>query len=343
MNLSMLWMWLGFSLLVIAMLAIDLGVFHRKDHVITPKEALAWTGVWIAAALAFSLFVYFAYENHWAGLGTEIDDAVGLPTTGKAAVLKYLSGYVLEKSLSVDNIFVISAIFGAFAIPAEYQHRVLFWGVISALVMRAVMILAGTELIENHHWLVYIFGVLLIATAIKMLAVKSKNASPNDNMIIRWARKIFPMTPQFHGHSFFVFTEVPADGETKRRGAFMLTPLALALIAVEATDLLFAVDSVPAIFAITSDPFLIFTSNVFAMLGLRSLYFALAGMIERFRYLKVSLAIMLGVVGVKMLISKWLLSVLGSGFEIWLLAVVLLILGAGVLASWVADRRGKGH
>ena len=339
----MLWMWIGFSLLVIAMLAIDLGVFHRKDHVVSPKEALIWTGVWIAAALAFSLFVYFAYENHWAGLGNDIDDAVGVPTTGKAAVVKYLSGYLLEKTLSVDNIFVISVIFGAFAIPAQYQHRVLFWGVIGALLMRAVMILAGTELIENHHWVVYVFGVLLIATAIKMLVVKTKSASPKDNAIIRWARRIFPMTPEFHGTRLFVFTEIPADGASKSRRVFALTPLALALIVVEATDLLFAVDSVPAIFAITSDPFLIFTSNVFAMLGLRSLYFALAGMIERFRYLKVSLAVLLGVVGVKMLISKWLLSVLGSGFEIWLLAVVLLILGTGVLASWVADRRGKGR
>jgi TerC family integral membrane protein len=325
----MAWMWLGFALLVICMLALDLGVFHRSDHAVGTKEALIWTAVWIVTALVFSVLVYFAYENHWGGLGERIDGVVGTTTGGRAAVTKYLSGYVLEKSLSVDNIFVISVIFGSFAIPAQYQHRVLFWGVIGAILMRAVMIIVGTELIARHHWVVYVFGVLLIATAIKMLTVKTKNSKIAENFLVRLARRFIPVTDQFHGAHFVVIAD---------SGARVLTPLALALIAVEATDLLFAVDSVPAIFAITADPFLVFTSNVFAMLGLRSLYFALAGMIERFRYLKTSLAIVLAVVGVKMLAAGWLKALIGPGFEIWLLAVVLLILAGGVLASWISDR-----
>ncbi len=331
----MVWMWLGFTLLVVGMLALDLGVFHRKQHVIGTKEALVWTAVWIGAAVAFSVFVFFAYENHWAGLGNRIDGVVGTTTGGKAAVLKYLSGYVLEKSLSVDNIFVISVIFGSFAIPLEYQHRVLFWGVLGALLMRAVMILVAAELIARHHWVVYIFGLLLIATAIKMLAMKTSNSRLADNIIVRLARRVLPVTDRFHGARFIVSVDSPATG---RAFAYALTPLALALIAVEATDLLFAVDSVPAIFAVTADPFLVFTSNVFAMLGLRSLYFALAGMIEQFRYLKTSLAVVLAVVGVKMLAADWLRATIGSGFEIWLLAIILLILAIGILASWIADR-----
>ena len=332
----MVWMWLGFTLLVMGMLALDLGVFHRTHHVVGTKEALAWTAVWIGMAVAFSVFIYFAYENHWAGLGNRVDDAVGTTTDGKSAALKYLSGYVLEKSLSVDNIFVISVIFGSFAVPLENQHRVLFWGVIGAILMRAVMIIVGTELIARHHWVVYVFGLLLIVTAIKMLVMKANHSRLADNMIVRLARRLLPVTDRFHGTRFIVFADSTAGS------AFALTPLALALIAVEATDLLFAVDSVPAIFAVTADPFLVFTGNVFAMLGLRSLYFALAGMIERFRYLKASLAVVLAVVGIKMLAAGWLKARFGSGFEIWLLAIILLILAIGILASWIADRRGAG-
>jgi tellurite resistance protein TerC len=332
----MVWMWLGFTLLVMGMLALDLGVFHRTGHVVGTKEALAWTAVWIGMAVAFSIFIYFAYENHWAGLGSRIDDVVGTTTGGKSAALKYLNGYVLEKSLSIDNIFVISMIFSSFAIPLENQHRVLFWGVIGAILMRAVMIIVGTELIARHHWVVYVFGLLLVATAIKMLVMKANNSRPADNLIVRLVRRFLPVTGDFHGTRFIVFVDSTAGS------AFALTPLALALVAVEATDLLFAVDSVPAIFAVTADPFLVFTSNVFAMLGLRSLYFALAGMVERFRYLKASLAAVLAVVGAKMLAAGWLKARFGSGFEIWLLAIVLLILAVGIFASWIADRRGGG-
>src|SRR5271169_2737063 len=169
----MIWMWLGFALLVVGMLILDLGVFHKTDHVISLKESLAWTAVWISLALAFSIFIYFAYENHWAGLGTGIDNVVGGTTNGKSALLKYLTGYVLEKSLSVDNIFVISMIFTSFSIPSLYQHRVLFWGVIGAILMRAIMILLGAQLISRHHWVIYVFGILLIITAVKMLLIKS--------------------------------------------------------------------------------------------------------------------------------------------------------------------------
>jgi tellurite resistance protein TerC len=339
----MLWIWLGFMALVVGMLALDLGVFHRTHHVVGIKEALAWTAAWIGVALAFGVFVYFAFENHWGGLGTDIDEVVGTTTDGKAAVLKYLSGYVLEKSLSVDNIFVISMIFGSLAIPAQYQHRVLFWGVVGAIIMRAIMIFAGAELIEDHHWIIYVFGILLIATAIKMLMMKTNSQSVANNVIVRWARRIMPVTDEYHGSSFIVRLEAPGAGGGASRAVLTLTPLALALIAVEATDLLFAVDSVPAIFAVTSDPFLVFTSNIFAMLGLRSLYFALAGMIERFRYLKASLAIVLAVVGVKMLTTSWLKTVFGAGIEIWLLGVVLLILVAGIFASWVAEPRAAAR
>ncbi len=326
----MIWIWIGFMLLVIGMLALDLGVFRRKDHVVGTREGLIWTAVWIGMGLAFSIFVYYAYGHHWAGLGNDIDEVTGATTGGGEAVLKYLTGYVLEKSLSVDNIFVISMIFTSFAIPAQYQHRVLVWGVIGAIVMRAVMILVGAEIIEEHHWVIYVFGVLLVATAIKMLSMKSAPSRPADNPIVKIVRKLFPVANEFHGNHFFV--NLPNVG-------WALTPLALALIAVEATDLLFAVDSVPAIFAVTSDPFLVFTSNVFAMLGLRALYFALAGLITRFKYLKTSLALVLAVVGVKMLVASWLKEVFGSWIQIVLLAVVLLIVGGGVALSWIADRR----
>lgn len=334
-----IWIWIGFIVLLIAMLALDLGVFHRTSHVIGTRDALAWTAGWIGIAIVFSVFICFAYENHWTGLGNRLDAVAGTTTDGRAAILKYLTGYVLEKSLSVDNIFVISMIFGSFAVPLQYQHRVLFWGVLGAILMRGIMILAGAELISRHHWVIYVFGLLLIVTAIRMLSMKTHHSSMADNIIVRFARRILPVTDQFHGARFIVRVETPGTGGAMAQTAFAITPLALALIAIEVTDLLFAVDSVPAIFAVTADPFLIFTSNVFAILGLRSLYFALAGMMERFRYLKTSLAAVLAVVGIKMLTVRWLKTLFGSGIEVWLLAIILLILVSGVLASWIADRR----
>jgi tellurite resistance protein TerC len=336
------------------MLALDLGVFHRKAHVVSVKEALAWSALWLSLGLAFSIFVYFAYEGHWFGLGTVVDAVDGMPNGGAAAAGKYLTGYVVEKSLSVDNIFVIAMIFGFFAVPPLYQHRVLFWGILGALLLRGAMIGVGAKLIAEFHWVLYIFAAFLILTAIKMLFLKSDHTDPSKNVAVRLTRRLFPVTARFHGEHFIVRAGAPGSYESEvpgaaplpdevvdraRPGTLLLTPLALALVMVETTDLIFAVDSIPAIFAITSDPFLVFTSNVFAILGLRSLYFALAGMVRKFRYLKVSLALVLMVVGVKMLIAEWLKLVLGKHFNLYLLAAVLSILAAGVAASVVAERR----
>ena len=353
----MIWIWLGFIFFILTMLAFDLGVFHRKAHVVKLREAIAWSGVWIAMGLAFAGFVYFGYENHWLGLGSTVDAVDGKINDGFTATLKYLTGYVVEKSLSVDNVFVIAMIFALFAVPAIYQHRVLFWGILGALVMRGVMIGVGAKLIAQFHWILYIFGVFLIVTAVKMLLIK-QHSDPSKNIVVRLTRKLFPVTEHFHGEHFIVragsanshHPDSPGAPELRdeaveraRRGTWMLTPLALALIMVETTDLIFAVDSIPAIFAITADPFLVFTSNVFAILGLRSLYFALAGMIDKFRYLKVSLAAVLGVVGAKMLAASWLKATIGPNFNLYLLAAVLLTLAAGVVASIVVDRRKHPH
>ncbi len=352
----MLWVWIGFVVFVLLMLALDLGVFHRKAHVIGMREALGWSAVWITMGLAFSVFVYFGYEHHWLGLGSAVDAVDGGVNDGGSATLKYLTGYVVEKSLSVDNVFVIAMIFSAFAVPAIYQHRVLFWGILGALVMRGVMIGVGAKLIAEFHWILYVFGVFLIATAVKMLLVKG-HADPSQNVVVRLTKRFIPVTDRFHGQHFFVRAgsaashvaptpdqEVEIDPavdrlERLRPGALMITPLFLVLLLVEFTDLIFAVDSIPAIFAITADPFLVFTSNVFAILGLRSLYFALAGMIDKFKYLKVSLAAVLALVGVKMLMASWLKQVVGPHFNFYLLGVILLILATGVVASVIVNRR----
>jgi tellurite resistance protein TerC len=350
----MFWIWSGFIGLVLLLLALDLGVFHRRAHVVTIKEALGWSVVWITLGLAFSVFVYYGYEGRWFGLGIAIDAVDGSINDGRAAAVKYLTGYVIEKSLSVDNIFVIAMIFGFFAVPAIYQHRVLFWGILGALVLRGVMIALGARLIAEFHWILYVFGVFLIITAIKMLVMKTDHTDPGDNLVVRLARRFFPVTARFHGEHFLVRagsdasheSEIPgaaavADEAVERAkpGALMLTPLALTLIMVESTDLVFAVDSIPAIFAITADPFLVFTSNVFAILGLRSLYFALADMLNKFRYLKAALALVLMVVGIKMLMANWLKMMLGTNFNFYLLGLVLFILAAGVAGSLAVERR----
>ena len=350
----MIWGWTGFSAFVLLMLALDLGVFHRKAHVVSVREAIAWSAVWIALALAFACFVYFAYEHRWFGLGTAADPVDGVPNVGSTATEKYLTGYVVEKSLSVDNIFVIAMIFTFFGVPPLYQHRVLFWGILGALGLRGAMIAVGARLIAEFHWVLYVFAVFLIATALKMLFLKTEHADPNRNVMVRLTRRLFPVTARFHGERFVVRagspesyeSEVPGGAavrdeivEKARPGTLLLTPLALALVMVETTDVIFAVDSIPAIFAITGDPFLVFTSNVFAILGLRSLYFALAGLVSKFRYLKAALATVLLVVGVKMLLAEWLKRALGRHFNLYLLAVVLTILAAGVVASLVAERR----
>ena len=345
--------WLAFLGFILILLFLDLGVFHRKARAVNVREALGWSAVWIALGLSFTAFVYSGYENRWFGLGGSVDSVDGVLNDGRTAAIKYLTGYVVEKSLSVDNIFVIAMIFGFFAVPAVYQHRVLFWGILGALVMRGAMIAIGAKLIAEFHWVLYVFGAFLIATAAKMLLLKTGETDPNRNVVVRLVRRFLPVTSRFHGEHFVVRAGTPASRESEipgqpqmpdeavgraRAGTLMLTPLALALILVETTDLIFAVDSIPAIFAITADPFLVFTSNVFAILGLRSLYFALAEMISMFRYLKVSLALVLALVGGKMLLAPWLKEILGGTYSLYLLGLVLLVLAGGVVASLFARR-----
>jgi tellurite resistance protein TerC len=318
-----MWMlWGGFLFLVLLLLALDLGVFHRKAHVVRVREALIWSGVWVAVALLFNVFVFFGYEYHW--LGMNLPDA---EPDGLAAALSFFTGYVVEKSLSVDNLFVIALIFSYFAVPPVYQHRVLFWGIVGALVLRGAMILVGAVLIERFHWVLYLFGAFLLVTAGRMLFAQHE-PDPQNNLLVRLVKRLFPVTEDFVGPRFVV----------RIKGQWLLTPLALALVAVESADLVFAVDSIPAIFAITPDPFLVFTSNVFAMLGLRSLFFALADLMDRFRYLKLSLAVLLAVIGLKMLLKDVLHLV--PGITYYTLGVVALVLAAGIGASVIrADRR----
>jgi tellurite resistance protein TerC len=346
--------WIVFIGFVLLMLALDLGVFHRKSHVVGFKESLTWSAVWISLGLAFSILVFYAYEGHWYGLGLQADAVDGMINNGKLAATKYLTGYVVEKSLSVDNVFVIAMVFGSLAVPARYQHRVLFWGILGALIMRGVMIGVGASLVQNFHWVLYVFGAFLILTALKMLFMKEKEEHPENNPVVRWISRHFPITRNYHGQHFMVRAgsewskeaaepgmEPVADPVVAAApaGKWLLTPLAVALLLVEITDLIFAVDSIPAIFAITADPFLVFTSNVFAILGLRSLYFALAGMIHQFRYLKPALSLVLLVVGIKMLAASWLKVWLGSSFNLIILALILGILATGVVTSLLANRQ----
>jgi tellurite resistance protein TerC len=278
------YVWAGFILLVVALLALDLGVFHRRPHAIRFKEAMGWTAFWIALALLFSIFVYFAYENKWMGLGENLD--------GGDATMEYLAGYVIEKSLSLDNIFVMAIIFAHFRIPNIYQHRVLFWGILGALVFRGIMIAIGLAAIKRFDWVMYVFGGLLVFTAVKMLLSADETPDPHEGRLVKVLSRFLPLTKQMNGSHF----TIRIDGKT------FLTPLALVLLIIELSDVMFAVDSIPAVFAITLDPFLVFTSNVFAILGLRALYFALAGLLDRFHYLKLALVFVLGFVGVKMIL-----------------------------------------
>lgn len=315
-----IWLWIGFVLFVIGMLALDLGVFNRKAHLVKIREAIAWTVFWVVLALAFNVAVYYMYEHHWLGIGTTI----GHEIDGRTAALQFFTGYVIEKSLSLDNIFVIALIFAYFSVPAIHQHRVLFWGILGALILRGAMILAGAALIQRFDWIVYVFGVLLILTAVKILIARHDNLDPGKNPLIRLAKRLYPVTETFDGQRFFA----------RLGGRRAITPLFLALLIVESTDLLFAIDSIPAIFAVTNDPFLVFTSNVFAILGLRSLYFALAGMMDKFRYLKMSLVFVLAFVGVKMLLAHHLPIPTSVS-----LAIILGTLAVGVLASVVGMNR----
>lgn len=317
----MAWFYLGFVALVCVFLALDLGVFHRRAHVVNMKEALTWTVVWVATALAFNAWIYFAYEGHWLGIGQNVPQLDGSvrDVHGAEAAKLYLTGYIVEKSLAMDNVFVIAMIFSYFAVPAMYQHRVLFWGIIGALVMRGAMIAVGAALIQQFSWIVYVFGGFLILTALKMTVIKSDRIHPGKNPLVRLVRRLYPVSKEYHGQKFFVRVD----------GVRTATPLFLALVMVEFTDLIFAVDSIPAIFAITADPFIVFTSNIFAILGLRSLYFCLADLIDRFQYLKPALIGVLFFVGVKMMLvhSPYKVDTTIS------LVIVLGILAAGVVAS----------
>lgn len=316
----MLIIWIGFLVLILLLLALDLGVFHRRARAVSIREALVWTCVWVILSLLFNVLVYYLYDRHWLGVGLQ----VGHELSGTEGALQFFTGYLLEKCLSVDNIFVIAMIFAYFSVPLAYQHRVLFWGILGALVMRGIMIAAGTALIRRIEWIVYVFGGLLILTAVKMLITRHDNIAPDKNPLVRLARRFYPVTPGFEGPKFFV----------RMDGRLAITPLLLVLIVIETTDLLFAVDSIPAILAITHDPFLVFTSNVFAILGLRSLYFALAGMMHKFQYLKMSLVFLLAFVGVKMLISHHYPIPIHVS-----LAIIGGILLVGILGSLVGARR----
>ena len=303
-----LWLWLGFNVFVLAMLAVDLGVFHRRAHEVSLKEAAAWSAVWISLALCFAYGIY-----HFRG-----------PQPG----LEFLTGYLIEKALSVDNIFVFVLVFSYFNVPSRYQHRVLFWGILGALVMRGTMIAAGAALIHRFHWVIYLFGGFLIVTGIRMATHPMHAIAPEANPIIRLVRRLVPVTDQYHGQSFFIHERI---GGRLRRVA---TPLFVVLVLVETTDLIFALDSIPAIFAVTTDPFLVYTSNVFAILGLRALYFLLAGVIHRFHYLRLGLSAVLVFVGVKMVLADVYHVPIGLS-----LGIIALMLAASVAASLLFPKR----
>jgi tellurite resistance protein TerC len=293
-------LWVGFIAFVLVMLAIDLGVFHRKAHEVSFKEAAAWSCVWVALAMVFNAGVYY-----WFG-----------PVRG----LEFTTGYLIEKALAVDNIFVFIIIFATFGIPAIYQHRVLFWGVLGALAMRALFIVLGGAFLQRFHWAIYVFGGILLITGIKLLVQREQEVHPERNPIVLAFQRVFPVTHEFAGDHFTLVR----DG--RRYG----TPLLLALVAVEVSDIIFAVDSIPAIFAVTRDPFIVFTSNIFAILGLRSMYFLLASVITKFAYLKVGLSFVLIFVGAKMLLMDvYKVPIVAS------LIIIATILGASILISWL--------
>lgn len=291
-------LWFGFIAFVLAMLALDLGVFHRKAHEVHVREALIWTAVWIVLALAFGFCVYLWF--------------------GSERALEFLAGYVIEKALSVDNIFVFIIVFAAFSVPVQLQHRVLFWGILSALVMRALFIVLGSALLHRFHWLSYLFGAFLVFTGVKLLVQRHNAVHPEKNAIFRLFQRFIPAVKDYRGAHFTVV-------EAGKRYA---TPLLLVLIAIEITDVLFAVDSLPAIFAVTRDPFIVFTSNIFAMLGLRAMYFALAGVMRQFHLLKIGLSLVLAFVGLKMLLAGF------YKIPIWAsLSVIAALIGGSIVAS----------
>jgi tellurite resistance protein TerC len=300
-------LWIVFNVFVLGLLALDLGILHRKAHAVSIKEASIWSAVWILLALIFNLGVYLVW--------------------GQEKALEFLTGYVIEKSLSVDNLFVFLMIFQYFATPAVYQHRILFWGIVGALFMRAIFIATGAALLENFHWMIYIFGAFLIVTGIKMLLQGDEKLEPNKNPVVRLFQRCIPIINEYQGQHFF----------KRKDGKIHATLLMLVLVVVETTDVIFAVDSIPAIFAITRDPFIVYTSNVFAILGLRALYFMLAGVMEKFIYLKVGLSFVLCFVGAKMLIVDFYKIPIGVS-----LGVIGGILILSVVVSLLARRKEEG-
>lgn len=302
--------WIAFIALILVFLALDLGVFHKDEHVIQSKEAAIWTAIWITVAMAFSGVIYWLFD------GNHIANPTNL--TPSKAVIKYITGYLIELSLSVDNVFVIAVIFSSFSIPPLYQHRVLFWGILGAIVFRALMIVFGVALITKFEWIIYVFGVFLLYTAFKMLKSDDSDFDPRKSFIFKQIKKIFPISTKLNGHDFFI----------KKMGIRAATPLFVALIVIELTDILFALDSIPAILAITADPFIVFSSNILAILGLRSMYFLISRMLQKFRYINYSLVVILAFVGIKMLLSHYV------EFPEWLsLSVIAVALIGGVTAS----------
>ncbi len=299
-----LWLWIGFNAFILVLLTLDLGVFHRKAHAVSLKEAALWSVIWITLAMLFNAGIYLF----------KVSDAA----------IQFFTGYLVEKSLSVDNIFIFVLLFSAFQVPAAYQHRVLFWGILGALIMRGILIAIGVVLLEQVHWIIYVFGAFLIFTGLKMLVQKETEIHLEKNPLLKLARRWLPVTETYVGEQFIV----------RRAGQWMVTPLLLVLLVVESTDLLFAVDSIPAVFAITRDPFIVYTSNVFAILGLRSLYFLFAGVIDKFHYLKLALAVILSYVGVKMVLTD-----LYHIPTVLSLAIIAFVLGIAVVASVIRSRQ----
>jgi len=297
------WLWIGFNIFVLAMLVVDIGIFHRKAHTISIKEASTWSLVWVALAMVFNAGIYYF--------------------SGPEPALQFFTGYLIEKSLSVDNIFVFVLLFTSFGVPAAYQHRVLFWGVLGALVLRGMMITLGVVLLETFHWVIYLFGAFLLFTGIRMCFHKEAEVHPERNPLLKLVRRIVPVTHDYEGDRFIV----------RRAGQVLATPLLLVLLVIETTDLIFALDSIPAIFAVTQDPFLVYTSNIFAILGLRSLYFVFAHAMGKFHYLKLGLAVVLSFVGAKMILTDiYHVSTLRS------LVVIAVVLASAIVASVVRAR-----
>lgn len=309
-----IWFWVVFNIFVLAMLAIDLGVFHRESHEVSIKEAAIWSIVWISLSLLFGVGLYF-FE-------------------GSQTALEFLGGYLLEKSLSVDNIFVFVLIFSYFKLPAKYQHRVLFWGILTALVLRGVMIGIGAALISRFDILIAVFGAFLLYTAIHMAKEGEVHVDFDNNILVRGLRKLMPVSSRYYEDKFFV----------RKLGILIATPLLVVLLVIESSDVIFAIDSIPAVFGITQDPFIVYTSNIFAILGLRALYFLLAGVVTKFSYLKLGLSIVLGFIGVKMLVESLSGYVLAHPIHVpivWSLGFIALVLGASIVASLIVGDKGK--